>query len=177
MTATPNPRTWSVGEIVTASLMNAEIRDNVNFLSKQPWAEVRHNANQSIANNTDTALNFATELWDTDGMHDTVTNNTRITSQTSGIYLVCVFAGFAGNATGKRDIFLRRSDGVIYGRDGMMPNSTANVYLSTFAFVPMPAGFYVEACVYQNSGGALNVDNTLGGGQYMMAMWMRRHEA
>jgi len=165
-----------VGEVVTASLMNTEVRDAIYFMTHQPFAEVRHNANQSITNNVDTALNFATELWDTDGMHDTVTNNTRITSNTSGIYLVCAFGAFAGNATGKRDIFLKRSDGVVYGRDGMMPNSTANAYLSTFAFVPLPAGFYVEGCVYQNSGGALNIDNSLGGGQYMMAMWMRKHE-
>ena len=45
---------------------------------------------QSIANNTDTALTFDTESWDTDAFHDNSVNNTRITipSGKDGKYVV-----------------------------------------------------------------------------------------
>lgn len=173
MATVPDPRTWSVGEVLTATLLNAQVRDPLDFLLGPPYAEVAHSANQSIPNNTDTALNWNSEFADTDGGHDTVTNNTRYTAQTSGIFLCQAHAAFAGNATGKRDIMFRRNDGIVYGRNGMMPNSAANAYISTAAYVPMTAGMYVEAMVYQNSGGSLNIDQSLGSGQRMFIQWMR----
>lgn len=51
-----------------------------------------HNANQSIANNTETTVAFNSERFDTASMHDTVTNNSRITIGTAGLYLV-TFSG------------------------------------------------------------------------------------
>ena len=42
--------------------------------------KVGHNSNQIIANGVNTTLNFDIEDYDTDTMHDTVTNNERITT-------------------------------------------------------------------------------------------------
>src|SRR5689334_6638767 len=59
----------------------------------QPAVRVTHNTTQSITNNTATVLAFNTERFDQAGgasaaMHDTVTNNSRLTALYAGIYLI-----------------------------------------------------------------------------------------
>lgn len=51
-----------------------------------PACRVFHSVNQSIADATLAALAFDSERFDTDTMHDTVTNNSRITFNTAGVY-------------------------------------------------------------------------------------------
>lgn len=53
-----------------------------------PACRVYHNTTQSISNGVVTPLAFNSERYDTDTMHDTVTNNTRITINTAGLYLI-----------------------------------------------------------------------------------------
>lgn len=62
--------------------------------------KVRHSTTQSIPNSTETTVAFNTELYDTDGMHDTVTNNSRITPQTAGKYEFKANIIFDANAGG-----------------------------------------------------------------------------
>lgn len=174
MATLPNPRTWSVGEVVTAALVNAELRDALNFMLQAPYCEVSHNTTQSIANNTAVEVTFNTEWYDTDSMHDTATNNSRITSATTGIYLVTAQVAFAPNTTGTRELWLRRSDGTVYGRQSFNPANNNNGFLSTAWHVPLTAGQYVETFAFQNSGGALNISNALGGGTRMSARWVRK---
>ncbi len=50
-------------------------------------ARVRHSANQAVTN-TLIALAFDTEDFDTDVIHDTVTNNSRLTVKTAGKYYI-----------------------------------------------------------------------------------------
>lgn len=82
------PRTWVEGEYPTAAQFNQDIRDNVSFLANPPACRVYHNANQSLANGAETTLAFNSERFDTANMHDTVTNNSRITIPTAGLYLL-----------------------------------------------------------------------------------------
>lgn len=82
------PRTWSAGERPTASQFNAEIRDWVSALANPPSCRVYHNTTQSLAHATETTLAFNSERYDTDTMHDTSTNNSRITFNTAGLYQV-----------------------------------------------------------------------------------------
>lgn len=48
------------------------------------------------SSSVETVVGFTTEDYDTDGMHDTVTNNTRITINTAGIYVVSFTGELAG---------------------------------------------------------------------------------
>jgi hypothetical protein len=83
------PRTWVAGDVLTAAQLNQDIRDNVGFLANPPACRIYHNADQSIPHNVATTiLAFNSERYDTDTMHDTVTNNSRITFTTAGLYVV-----------------------------------------------------------------------------------------
>jgi len=92
------PRTWVTAELITASIMNTHVRDNL--LHLRGYGEhscvAFHNATQNVtAGNTD-ALNLNSEDYDTSTMHDTVTANNQITVPVTGKY-ICVGSSFAAN--------------------------------------------------------------------------------
>lgn len=51
-------------------------------------ARVYHNANQNLISNDALTVAFNSEYYDTDTIHDPVTNNSRLTCKTAGKYLV-----------------------------------------------------------------------------------------
>ena len=67
-------------------------------------ARVYHNAAQAIATSSGTALAFNNERYDTDLIHDPATNNSRLTCQTAGKYLIIANIQWAANATGFRQL-------------------------------------------------------------------------
>lgn len=93
------PRTWTTSELVTAAMMNQDVRDNISFLANPPACRVYHNANQNITNGIgNQVVLFNSERYDTDNMHSTVTNTGRITFNTAGIYVIS-FSGVLFAAT------------------------------------------------------------------------------
>lgn len=99
----PALRTWTPGEIVTAAMLNGNVRDAVGFVLAPPAAVLRSTAAQSIPNNSWTSLTMNTEDVDNDGGHSTVTNPSRYTAQTAGWWRVNGGTmTFAGNNTGTR---------------------------------------------------------------------------
>lgn len=63
-----------------------------------PAVRVFHNAVQSLTNGVEVPLAFNSERFDTDTMHDNVTNNTRLTIRTPGLYQVNATVEFAAAA-------------------------------------------------------------------------------
>lgn len=121
-------------------------------------ARVHHNAHQAIPNTTPTTLAFNTELYDTDTIHDTVTNNSRLTCKTAGKYVICASLRFAGNATGYR-IFEVWLNGTIRIACSNQDNlGSTNVRETLTHIYPLIIGDYVEVKVFQNSGGPLNIE-------------------
>jgi hypothetical protein len=122
-----------------------------------PSARVFHTSAQAIPNNTFTALNFGSERWDSAAMHDTVTNNSRITCRVAGEYDIGASVHFAANATGNRFVLLRLNGVTSIGADGS-PNFGASqtAYLNTATRYRLAVGDYIEVVVYQDSGGSLN---------------------
>lgn len=94
------PQTWTAGQLVDETDLNTEIRDNVGFLANPPAVRALHGSNQSMAHDTITTVTFtATDGFDTDTMHDTSTNPTRITFTNGGLYIV----GFHGYLESSND--------------------------------------------------------------------------
>lgn len=128
-------------------------------IGDNPAARVYHDANQSIANGAETVLAFNTEDYDTDAMHDTVTNNSRITINTAGKYLLVARIPWDTNGTGRRKtIFLKNGTTQIedfsFQPVTSAGDTTKTVCSDTYSFV---ANDYIEIQVDQTSGGALNV--------------------
>lgn len=80
------------GAIYTAAQFNTYTRDNLNELRLTPQnrCNVFHSTTQVVTSGNTTALNLDSEFGDNTGMHDTVTNNNRVTvlSGQGGTYLV-----------------------------------------------------------------------------------------
>jgi hypothetical protein len=118
---------------------------------------LRHTVNQSIPNNTWTVLAFDVEVFDNDGLHSNTVNNSRITIQHAGVYVLVTHVAFATNATGFRGLTFRRSGAAVYLSFGyqvaVSGNETRLVATTIWQF---SAGDYIEVMAYQNSGGALN---------------------
>ena len=66
-------------------------------------------ADQNTVANTPLLVAMATEEYDTDGIHDNVTNNSRLTCQTAGKYLVVAHCAYTADAVGHRAILLLKN--------------------------------------------------------------------
>lgn len=86
MATVPSPRTWAVGELLTAAKLNTDLRDGLSFLLGPPLAVLVKNATQSVSSTTFTPLTWEVEQIDRDGGHSTVTNTSRYTCLTAGWY-------------------------------------------------------------------------------------------
>jgi hypothetical protein len=84
------PRNWTNGEVVSQSIMNTHIRDNLLFLRQHHGVYVWKSANQTIPNGNNDVISWNSESYDTDAFHDPVTNNSRVTIPAGfdGYYLV-----------------------------------------------------------------------------------------
>ena len=95
----PVQRTWVVGEFPTAAMLNANIRDAVNFLLNPPAALVYNGAIAIPTAPTVTYATFASERYDTENIHDPATSS-RLICRTAGIYTFDLYVLYAGSAAG-----------------------------------------------------------------------------
>jgi hypothetical protein len=170
------PPTFTTGNTLTAAQMNTNVRDNPNFLHDPPMVLAGRSSAQSIPNNTATAINFTTgDVYDTDSMHSTSTNPSRVVANTAGVYLFWYFMEFAGvNTTGLREAYL-----MINGTNIITVNAERNptasfTTLGGQATYLMAATDYIELIVAQTSGAGLNatVASISGESMWLGAQWM-----
>jgi hypothetical protein len=115
-----------------------------------------NSANQSIPDNSQTPITFDTEVYDTDTIHDLVTNPSRFTCHTKGIYVCIGGVTFAANATAARTASIAKNGSLIAVSQlisaGASPNTSPNVS----GIIDLDIGDYVELWAYQHSTVALN---------------------
>lgn len=131
--------------------------DKAQHISGNAACRVYNNANQSIANGTVTAIAFNSEAFDTDTMHDNVTNNTRITIKTAGKYLIVGIVGFEVNTTGYRDVAIIKGGATYLGRVIGLPVAAVQTTVCVSNIADLVVNDYIELYASQTSGGALNV--------------------
>ena len=119
---------------------------------------VGKSTNQSIANNTETAITWDQETFDTDAFHSTSVNTSRITIPTgfTGYYQLSGFVVWGGNATGRRGAYVKKNGSTYLTDSEVAPsgNSCTNFLTQT---ISLAAGDYLEITVVQTSGGALDI--------------------
>lgn len=137
------------------ALVNADLPGTI-------WARAYHNAAQSIANVTTTALALNSEREDTDTIHDTATNNSRLTCKTAGVYAIWGCVEYAANAAGVvRSCSIRLNGATYLISFGVHPiqGGAVATALQAATVYRLAVNDYVELMVYQDSGGALNVNS------------------
>jgi hypothetical protein len=122
-------------------------------------------ANQSVANNTNTAITFDSESFDTDGFHSTSSNTSRVTipAGKAGYYLITGTLSWAANATGGRWCYLRKNGSMVsaIAVPYAMQGSSASGVWTAGAFSHIgnfAVSDYIELFAEQGSGGALNIN-------------------
>lgn len=124
-----------------------------------PATKVYNTAVQAIPNGVSTVVAFDAEIFDTDGMHDTVTNNSRITIKTPGLYSITAASDWAVNATGIRMLEIRKNGAGLPQEFAHQSTPSSSTYArQTMAVTLMlAAGDYIDLSVYQTSGSPLNL--------------------
>jgi len=120
-------------------------------------ARVYNDAQIPIPDAAWTAVPFNSELWDTDNIHDNVTNNSRLTCKTAGKYQVVGQVCFLANATGIRNSRILANGTTVFAVNTCPKRSDNFWYAIVVTIVDLDVDDYVELQVYQNSGDDLNL--------------------
>jgi hypothetical protein len=166
-------------EAISVHIADGQVSGDILYYDGTYWkrrpydvgARVYHNANQSINDSAVTTLAFNSERYDTDTIHDNVTNNSRLTCKTAGKYLICFTISFAVNATGDRSINVMLNGATNLGSNRCKPTAATSTIIMGAAVYSLAVNDYVEIAVWQNSGGALNVES---GSAYSPEFMMQR---
>lgn len=114
-------------------------------------------ASISISNNAQTTIAFDGERFDTDAIHDNITNNSRLTCKTAGKYLVVATIEFVPNTTNQRQLTVNLNTNTTIAVAVSQGLAGGNTPLTATTIIDLVVGDFIEAVAYQNSGGALNV--------------------
>ncbi len=120
-----------------------------------PAARVYHSAGQSVANATYTILAFDSERFDTDAIHDNVTNNSRLTCKTAGKYLISGNISWDATASGDRELVIVLNSSPNIAAVRVNASSYCKQVVTTI--YDLAVNDYVELYVMQTSGSPLLV--------------------
>lgn len=113
---------------------------------------------QNIPNNTPTVLDFNSEEFDTDTMHDNVTNNSRLTINTAGKWLFGFNCRWENDIDGDRFVRLLKNGTTIVGQQMLNPGSPEYYQCTTFPLQDAIVTDFYEIEVQHTAGNALDVE-------------------
>ena len=155
------PTTRSTGDLITAAIWNTDLVDDLNYLyGSLPSARVYHNATQTVADVTTAALALNTERWDNDVIHDTSTNNSRLTCKTAGKYIITATGEHESATYAGTLLWIIRLNGATFlckeeqwdqGSISRKSSSSIN------AIYDLAINDYIEFVVTNNSGGTRTI--------------------
>lgn len=127
-----------------------------------PRCRVQYSAGGSVADNADRYIRFGTEDVDTDDFHSPNTDDINVTPGSTfditipfaGQYLVVFISSWAGNSSGRRDMFLD-INGTIDRLNFNASGIGATLRVSGTWVIDVDAGDIIHPGVFQNSGGSL----------------------
>jgi len=149
-------RTLKEGSNVTIIQNTNDIEISAITVIPDISCKVTKTTNQSIPRIIMTTINWDSELYDTDSMHDNVTNNSRITIKTPGKYSISAQSEWGINSGGFRflEIIKNGVDSIARVRDLADNASEHNiVFVGEFA-----VNDYIELIVFQDTGGNLDFE-------------------
>lgn len=145
------------GAVTTAKIASNAV--GAGAIGSLPAARVFHSAAQTVASATNKTLAFNSERFDTDTIHDTVTNNSRLTATTAGVYVITASVRWAQQANTARAILFVVLNGTttIATQAESMGDAEFDVDQSVTTVYKLAATDYVEAIVHttDSSGGTI----------------------
>jgi hypothetical protein len=151
--------TWTVGQLVTAALMNSNIQALGAFVLAPPLACCYQSTAQSIATGTTGApLLLDTNVLDSDSGHSTTSNTTEDIVQVAGTYLVFGQVGFQATAAGGRGCAIYQNLLIVprIQPEAVSAGSVLSSAITFIGFLACAVGDVIQIYGWQNSGGALS---------------------
>ena len=93
------PVTWTTGGTVTAAALNAQLRDNLDYLYNTPQVAVRLTSTQSIPNATDTTVSWHEAVYEDPSTMWDIAAPTKIIIPRAGVYTIVFHVFWASSAT------------------------------------------------------------------------------
>lgn len=175
MATVPSFRTWATSDVVTAAMLNSNIRDAGQFwVSNRPRALLRQTVAQNLLNNTPTAITYDVEDLDNDGGHSTSSNTSRYVAQTAGWYHVTGLVSYSTNTTGARGTRIGVNGSTVNASQSLAQTSASSAATGILAtrLVFLNAADYVEIFGFQLSGGTLATNAATDGACNMSIFWL-----
>lgn len=171
------PFTAVAGTAWKAADWNTYGRDNIAWLATDsPSCRAYNSAAISIANTTATAVTLDSERFDNASMHSTSSNTSRITIPTGGggKYLFGSGTSWAGSAAGTvRYTYIQLNATTIVAAAVAQFGASSNSQITLTSAYSFAAADYIETIVYQDTGGALNLNSTANFSPEFWASWYR----
>ena len=124
-------------------------------------ARAYNSALVAVADTTLTALALDSERWDTDTMHDTITNNSRLTCFTAGKYLIIAQCGLTAPANGSTvSLQIRLNGATTLASNTVLVGGVATPDLIATTIYDLSITDYVEMYIYHNHGGNRNTSKS-----------------
>lgn len=157
------PTVRSVGDAVTAADYNVLVANDVAFRDQTgivpPMVSATRTTAQSISNATWTFVSFTSEVFDTNGMF--TPTDTKITIQTSGIYMINANAGFTpGNYDELFEVEKNAAtpqSGTVLLASHVRGVTVSDTHTSMAGIFNLTAADTIRLSCYQNSGGTVNM--------------------
>lgn len=134
------------------------------YVISPPRCSAYNNAALPIATDQGVVVTLNSEYFDlpNNDMHDTVTNNSRITIVEPGIYRVKFVCAFAGNVTGDRAANIRKNgyDFIAGDEKKALVSASLETGLNVATQEWFEEGEFIEAIVKQDSGISINLNAT-----------------
>ena len=156
-----DPKTFTVGELLTAADLNTYVRDNLDFLYRKPIVTVRLTAAQAVANASNHTVQWDEAEWDyaDTAMWDVGTPGSIVIDR-PGIYEVLPSALWEGTTddSSKREVAVELNGTTRLTMDSRL--STSSPEGQAKIFTNLGTGDYLEIVVRHLSGAAIDLQPT-----------------
>jgi len=156
-----DPKTFTVGELLTAADLNTYVRDNLDFLYRKPIVTVRLTAAQAVASASNHTVQWDEAEWDyaDTAMWDVGTPGSIVIDR-PGIYEVLPSALWEGTTddSSKREVAVELNGTTRLTMDSRL--STSSPEGQAKIFTNLGTGDYLEIVVRHLSGAAIDLQPT-----------------
>jgi len=152
--ATNRSDTASAGQVFTAT--SATAADFQAGGVNTPMVFAKLSSSQSIANNTETVVQFATETFDTDGAFNTSTYKFVVPSGKAGKYLVSAYCRRSGFDSARQFMYIMSGGGNYVFENG---SGSVNETVGGTILLNLSVGHEIFVKYYHNNGSTQSITN------------------
>lgn len=158
-----DPSTGGTIDLATNDVLTETIYDKILSNLKHlggtvgtEWARVYDSNGVVIPSGAWTSLTYNNERWDTNALHDTGSNTSRLTCRTAGVHLIAGSVQIDSAAASSRGLRIRLGGSTVIAARFASAANTSITMMSIATLYFLSVNDYVELQAYQDSGSSIN---------------------